>query len=74
MGDRMKLYIWHEVLCDYTCGIAFATAKSLAEARDAVIRSAKGDWRIESYARAVSGEPEVIELDKPFGHAIGGGG
>ncbi len=34
MADETKfLYVWEDVFCDYTCGIAFAIASSPDEAR-----------------------------------------
>jgi len=37
MDKDLKLYIWQEVFCDYTCGIAFALAHNVEEARHLII-------------------------------------
>lgn len=31
--SKLKLYVWENVLCDHTCGIMFALAHSIKEAR-----------------------------------------
>ena len=36
MGEQLKLYVWHETLCDYTCGVIFAYAYSLEHAVELV--------------------------------------
>ena len=33
MGDSLKLFVWEDVLCDYTCGVAFALAPDVETAR-----------------------------------------
>jgi hypothetical protein len=65
----MKLYVWHNVFCDYTCGIAFAMAESAEEARR-LIRENAEDW--EDIDGALADEPEVY--DGPHGEHILGGG
>lgn len=36
---QLKLYIWEDVLCDYTCGVMFALAHNEDEARRLVLKS-----------------------------------
>lgn len=68
----LKLYIWKDVLEDYTSGIIFAMAYTLAQARKVVVDNAD-DWARESVASAVMGDkPEVHET--PYGFYIRGGG
>jgi len=33
MLDNLKLYVWEDVLCDYTCGMMVALATDVDEAR-----------------------------------------
>jgi hypothetical protein len=63
----LKLYVWTDVLCDYTCGVAFALASSVEEARQLVTDSLgyeRGDFERE---------PDVI-TDAAYGLAVWGGG
>jgi len=72
----MKLYVWENVLCDWTCGIAFALANSLEEAIKLVSDYYnKGfGWEGEEYQTPyfVSEEPKIYDV--PVGYAIWGGG
>ena len=63
----MKLYIWRDVLRDYTSGIAFCMAHSLGEAF-AVMKANMADYEFAE----LNGDPEVH--DEPFGAHIWGGG
>lgn len=64
----MKLYLWRDVLCDYSCGMAFAIAESSALAREHLVKET------EFYADDFAREPEVHELDEPFAAYSYGGG
>jgi hypothetical protein len=35
---KLKLYVWDGVLCDWTCGIAFALAPSAEEAKEMLMK------------------------------------
>lgn len=71
-GDgSLKLYIWKDVLRDYTSGVIFAMAYTLAQARKVVVEDAE-DWAKESVVSAMSNEPEVHE--SPYGFYLYGGG
>ena len=66
MRKRLKLYVWHDVLRDYTDGIAFALAESVEEAREMVkedVGCAEGEFDVE---------PTVYE-SKMVCHIWGGG-
>ena len=67
----MKLFIWKEVLTDYTDGVVFAIAKNEKQAREIVLQNVN-DWEKESVASAMSGAPEVHA--EPYGFALWGGG
>lgn len=66
----LKLYIWKDVLCDYSCGKIFAIADTEAEARIAVATAAqkRGRWIDDISHRT----PEIHEA--PFADWVGGGG
>lgn len=67
----MKMFVWRNVLTDYTSGIAVALAKNADEARTVIIRDAK-DYEKKSLAYDISGPPDEI-YDKPSGvHCWGG--
>jgi len=63
----MKLYVWDDVLTDYTSGIMFAVAQSLEEAR-AMLRDEC------SFADDIDIEPKVYDLTEPVCRVVWGGG
>lgn len=63
----LKLYVWHEVLCDYTCGAMFALAESVEEARRLIVET--GETIVDE---DLEREPTVYET--PVAFAIWGGG
>lgn len=67
MRKKLKLYVWHGVLYDYTPGIAFALATSPEEAKELI--GLVGNWdglRLDGV--------EVEVYDKPEGFYLHGGG
>ena len=69
----MKVFIWQEVLCDWTCGMIVVIADSLEDAIDKV-RNEEGDFTVSEMARV---KPTVIEtgqLDQPIMFCVWGGG
>ena len=59
--SKKKLYVWREVLCDYTCGIIFTFANSPEEARKKVLAVGElGEWNYEYINR----EPEIFGDDE----------
>ena len=67
----MKLYLWENVLTDYTDGVMFALANSVEEARELIKQST--DWWSDTYHGVdLAKEPKVI--DYPFGFSLSGGG
>ena len=67
MSKKLKLYVWEDVLTDYTSGVMFALAPSVDEARRLVL--VKCDYAPE---HDLAKEPKVIET--PEGFAVWGGG
>jgi hypothetical protein len=67
-----RLYVWTDILCDYTCGVAFALASSVEEARQVILDRAEQGWQRDYYADAIKGDPDVY--DTPFGYVVSGGG
>jgi len=67
MKERtLKLYVWENVLCDWTCGIMFALAYDVKQARK-LIRERRSDLSSKELDLA----PQVIKTPKGF--AISGG-
>ena len=69
-----KLFVWTEVLCDWTCGIAFGIADTKEEVIDELMRTGQIYFR-----DSLEGEPKVyelpgLELNKVIAYAIYGGG
>lgn len=69
--EKLKLYIWRDIRCDYTCGIGFAMAYNLEEARQK-IREYSEAWEWDAYKEELMNDPEIHE--EPFGAWISGGG
>lgn len=66
MDAGLKLFVWDEVFCDYTCGIAFALAHDAEEARQMIFDIRP--WGHGDLAVA----PKVYEA--PVARAVSGGG
>ena len=64
---KIKLYVWEDVLVDYTGGVMFALAYSVAEAREVIKRDA--GTIIE---KDLEKDPYVTEVSEGF--ACWGGG
>jgi hypothetical protein len=67
----MKLFIWKNVLCDYTSGVVFALAKDVEQARQIVLKNLDELPLTGTVKQAMSEEPEVHE--EPYGFALWGG-
>ena len=71
----MKLYVWEEVLCDWTCGVVFAMAYSVEEARKLVLDKyvdPDDNWEETILQFSMQEEPKVY--DSPEGFRVWGGG
>jgi len=66
----LSLYVWENVLCDYTCGVMFALAHDAEEARQLIRATEIGSWGAADADLGKS--PEVIT--EPMGFAVYGGG
>jgi hypothetical protein len=66
---RWKLYIWHDVLTDYTSGMAVALARNVEEARG-LLAASGAYWGTDDLAK----EPEVHPVNEPFCDYVRGGG
>ena len=64
---KLKLYVWEDVLTDYTSGVMFALATSADEARSLILK--KCDYVPSD---DLAQEPKCIET--PEGFAVWGGG
>lgn len=70
----MKLYVWTEVLSDYTDGIMFALADSPEHAKSVIVDQAKQEYGryIDEIARELDAkEPQAF--DQPIGFIVFGG-
>ena len=70
----LKLFIWEDVLADYTSGIAFALAETTEEAREIIFAKAMTeDGYISSTLKSdLASKPKVV--DNKEGFYIWGGG
>ena len=64
----MKLYVWQDVLYDYTPGIMFAIASSAEEARSLLLKECDYIPK-EDLAKA----PEELPLNTPCAYYVWGG-
>ena len=68
-----KLYVWRDVLCDYTCGIAFAIAESPERAIELLSEIGIYDHHIDGI-KIDGAEPEEVSLSEEYAdYAYGGG-
>jgi hypothetical protein len=65
---KLKLYVWEDVLADYTSGIAFALARSPEHARKLIIKKMGTDFRASEF------EPKPLVVSRPAGFYVYGGG
>ena len=71
----MNLYIWHDVLCGWTCGVIFAMAEDVKEARELVLkrgRAHKDGYMVGQLAGAIVDRPKVYQA--PHADWVSGGG
>ena len=66
MKKKLKLYVWEDVLRDWSAGVMFAMAYSPKHARKLILKACNyvGD--------DLNGEPKVVT--KPEGFVVWGGG
>ena len=65
---KLRLFVWEDVLCDYTCGVMFALAENVEQARKKILEHED----IYSNPPELLDEPKVY--DEPVGFAVWGGG
>lgn len=65
---KLKLYVWEDVLTDWTSGIMFALANSPDQARKVILKKSGNSI---SVAQDLAQEPRVI--DEPEGFYVFGG-
>ncbi len=72
--EDLKLFIWKNVLTDYTSGIAFALAENAEEARKTIFAKfeKKEQYLSDILKSDLSDEPEII--DSKDGFYVWGGG
>ncbi len=68
-----RLYVWKNVLTDYSAGIAVAAGRDEAEARAAVLVAAKEDCQLSTLAGQILRSPDAV-LDLPAAAYVCGGG
>ena len=71
MTNKLRLYVWEDVLTGYTSGVMFALAESVEAARNMIIE-AYSEQGGDELKKDLECEPDVYE--KPFGFALWGGG
>ena len=69
---ELKLFLWEDVLCDYTCGVCFALAENVDEARKLIIESEENKYIVDLLEDEISEEPKII--DGKFGFSLWGCG
>lgn len=69
MNERY-LFVWEDVFCDYTSGIAFALAGNLDEAHQA-IGEVLSEWMLDEIKRT---NPRVVNVKENYANGVIGGG
>lgn len=67
--ENLKLFVWENVLCDYTCGVMFALAKDVESAREML---SGGEYENLIPIDEINEEP--IVYTHPMAIAVVGGG
>jgi GH35 family endo-1,4-beta-xylanase len=70
----MKLFVWKDVLTDYTSGIAFALAENADEARKLILDKYEKEqsYISDKLVSDLKAEPLVIDSKEGF-YVLGGG-
>lgn len=63
---KLKLYVWDNVYCDYSCGVCFALAESVEAARDQLRKT------VPYWNSGLDVEPKVY--NEPVAFICQGGG
>ncbi len=69
MKEKMKLFVWENVLSDYTPGLMIAVAPTVNEARKMLRKAIP--WVPEG---DLEEQPEIVNMTKPAVFWVGGGG
>ena len=70
-NNNLKLYVWDDVLVDYSSGVMFALANNVEEAREVILDS-EYSYNEGTIVKDLKQKPKVYQ--EPFGLAIWGGG
>jgi hypothetical protein len=70
MKSNLKLFVWEDVLENYTSGIMFALAESIDDAKDTIIKQypLMGERSLRMVKEDLEKEPEVYEDKIGFVH------
>ena len=71
VGGNLTLYVWEEILCNYGCGIAFALAKNVHQARELLRKKMHADLYPEELHEDLKKDPRIIS--EPEGFYVAGG-
>jgi hypothetical protein len=71
--QNLKLYVWEDVFCDYTCGMAMAIAESKKEAIKLITKNME-NWETSKIRELEKNEPNIHELDEKPSYYVTGGG
>jgi len=56
----MKIFVWHDVLCDYTCGYIAVVAENLKEAQNLMKNKLENDT-FKNYPHLMENPDEIFE-------------
>ena len=71
MSKKLKLYVWYDVLCDWTSGVAFSLASSPEEAKDLLMKSGLHEHQWDGLK--LDGQDYEV-YDEPVASYVYGGG
>jgi hypothetical protein len=70
----MKIYVWDDFGCDYTCGIAVCIASSLEEAFEIIEKQLEEDENSFMLSSVYFGKPtRILDVEPSLFYATGGG-
>lgn len=71
---KLKLFVWENVLNDYTSGIMFALAYDVDHAKKIILRDAQKKFGYKSDSVSIDLQGGYRMVTKPEGFALFGGG
>lgn len=74
LPQKLRLFVWENVLNEWTSGAMWALAYDVDQARELCVRAAYPDWRVPPPHAFDELKKDPLVIDEPHGFAVRGGG